>query len=433
MRHAPDSADLSFTIVMAQSDSDEFELVDSLAVAKDIAFLRKPDVSKIRTWLNPTNYTASSSEYHRHLSSQVPGTGEWIRETSQFKQWHSSDSHGSIWIKAVPGAGKSVVAASMVDSLAQNEGVPVLYFFFRQIIETNRQSRSLLRDWLCQLLHASEIIQISLWDLIEDKKALDTVSTDQLWKMLLSGLRSVEKAYILVDALDEMDLDNDFLGRLNDLGSFRPAHVKVMMTSRPKQYLQRAMRDSQVIHVSLEEELVKQDISVFVSQRVSQLGGLSWNSQELVHDIVCTRSQGLFLYARLMLDQVAKLSESGFLDNGGLVRDMIVKIPFGLEEMYNRMLFEHAESSRVHQDIQVLILQLVTQSARPLRLIEIAKAIEASHLNLSRSSKEIVRIACGPPVGDHGRRSRSNSPSLFHGVCSGYRSPSQGQSSVSSH
>ena len=115
-----------------------------------------------------------------------------------------------------------------------------------------------------------------------------------------------------------------------------------------------------------------------------------------MHDIVCTRSQGLFLYARLMLDQVAKLSESGFLDNGVLVRDMIVKIPFGLEEMYNRMLFEHAESSRVHQDIQVLILQLVTQSARPLRLIEIAKAIEASHLNLSRSSKEIVRIACGP-------------------------------------
>ncbi|KAI9875001.1 MAG: hypothetical protein M1823_007565, partial [Watsoniomyces obsoletus] len=197
---------------MAQSDSDEFEFVDSLAVAKEIAFLRKPDVNKIRTWLNPTNYTASSSEYHRHLSSQAPGTGEWIRETSQFKQWHSSDSHGSIWIKAVPGAGKSVVAASMVDSLARNEGVPVLYFFFRQIIETNRQSRSLLRDWLCQLLHASEIIQISLWDLIEDKKALETVSTDQLWKMLLSGLRSVEKAYILVDALDEMDLDNDFLG-----------------------------------------------------------------------------------------------------------------------------------------------------------------------------------------------------------------------------
>src|ERR1700760_4037891 len=128
----------SFSITnfrMKASDSEEFEIVDSLDVAQDIVADKKPDLAKIKAWLRPTDYAAVSSEFNRHLSSQSPGTGEWIRETDQFNQWYSSDTHGSIWVKAVPGAGKSVVAASMIDSLARNESVPVLFFFFRQIIE----------------------------------------------------------------------------------------------------------------------------------------------------------------------------------------------------------------------------------------------------------------------------------------------------------
>jgi hypothetical protein len=288
-------------------DSDDFELVDSLEVAKHMVAEKKPDVAKIKAWLNTTEYATSSSEFHRHLSSQATGTGEWIRETPQFSQWYSSNDHGSIWIKAVPGAGKSVVAASMVDSFARNESVPVVFFFFRQIIESNRTSRSLLRDWMSQLLPFSEMLELSLWELLEEKRDLESVSTNQLWKHLLAGLRVVDRAYCVVDALDEMNVDEDFLSQLNALGSFRPAHVKVMMTSRPKQYLQRALKDPQVIHVSLEEDLVKRDISVFVRQRAAHFGrdGVDQKTQEFIKDMVCERSQGLFLYACLMLDQIA--------------------------------------------------------------------------------------------------------------------------------
>ena len=380
---------------MASSDSEEFELVDSVDVAKLIVLDKKPDLAKITSWLVPTDYAASSSEFRRHLSSRAAGTGEWIRQTSQFQQWHSSQDHGSLWIKAVPGAGKSVVAASMADSLSRNEGVPVLYFFFRQIIEANQNSGSLLRDWLTQLLPASEVLQVFLWDLVEAKATLQSVSTDQLWEMLLSALRGVGKAYCIVDALDEMDFDEDFLARLNDLGRFLPERVKVLLTSRPKQYLQRAMKDPQVIHVSLEEELVKLDISVFVQQRVSLMTSLSMLSRNSIQATVCDRSQGLFLYARLMLDQIAQSLKEDQLNESAICQ-MVAKLPIGLEEMYNRLLFEHAKISNVKQAVQVLILQLVTQSARPLRLIEVAQAIEASHCGMDRNCKDIARTACGP-------------------------------------
>ena len=379
-------------------DSDEFELVDTLDVAQQIAAEKKPDLKKIRAWLSPTDYMAPSSEFNRHLQSQAPGTGEWIRETAQFTQWHISPTHGSIWIKAVPGAGKSVVAASMIDSLDIKESVPVLFFFFRQIIEINRTARSLTKDWLSQLLPFSLPLQLSLWELVEEEgTALDIVSDERLWKLLLSGLRAIERAYCVVDALDEMTVDVDFLDRINKLGSFKPANIKVMLTSRPKQYLQRALKDPQVIHVSLEEELVKRDISVFVHQRTSTFvsQGVDEDTRQFMETIICERSQGLFLYARLMLDQMAKLISERTLDNGK-IRDAVTKLPVGLEEMYNQILHDHLTIAKVDQQTQLVLLQLVTHAAHPLRLIELAKALEIRCQISDTRSKDVVRMACGP-------------------------------------
>ncbi|EDO02691.1 hypothetical protein SS1G_05168 [Sclerotinia sclerotiorum 1980 UF-70] len=381
----------------SEMSSDEFEMVESGDIVKQMLADEKPDLAAIRAWLNPTDYLASSSEFNRHASSKSPETGEWIRKTSQFKQWHSSADHGSIWIKAVPGAGKSVLAASMVQSLSMHESVPVLFFFFRQIIETNRTSRGLLQDWMYQLLPFSEILQLNLFGYVKNKQSQESVSTEELWKHLLAGLKSLERVYCIADALDEMDMDEDFLSRLNVLGSFRPAQVKVLLTSRPKEYLQRALKSPQVIHVSLEEELVKRDISVFVRQRVMEfeMGGI--DESYFIEKTVCERSQGLFLYARLMLDQIGhSIKEKNYKEAS--IPEMIAKLPVGLEEMYNRLLLNHALLTNIHQDIQVIILRLITQSARPMRLIEIGKAIEDNPqvLRSGKDSKDIVRSACGP-------------------------------------
>ncbi|TEY39691.1 hypothetical protein BOTCAL_0454g00020 [Botryotinia calthae] len=379
--------------------SDEFEIIESGDIVKQMLADQKPDLDKIIKWLNPTDYLAPSSEFNRHASSKARDTGEWIRETSQFKQWHSSADHGSIWIKAVPGAGKSVLAASMAQSLSANESVPVLFFFFRQIIETNRTPRGLLRDWMCQLLPFSEALQLNLFEHVKNKQSLESISTEHLWKHLLTGLKMLKRVYCIADALDEMDMDEGFLAQLNTLGSFRPDQVKVLLTSRPKQYLQRAFKDPQVIHVSLEEELVRRDISVFVRQRVKQFSDddISENMQSFIQNTVCERSEGLFLYARLMLDQIGQ-SIKNKEHNEASIREMIVKLPVGLEEMYNRVLIDHASLTNIHQDTQVIILQLITQSARPMRLIEIVKAIEDNHHlpKSDRDSKDIVRFGCGP-------------------------------------
>lgn len=98
-----------------------------------------------------------------------------------------------------------------------------------------------------------------------------------------------------------------------------------------------------------------------------------------------------------MLDQIGQAIQAKVLEKSS-IQEMIARLPIGLEDMYNRVLSDNARLSQTHQDVQVLILQLVTHSARPLRLIEIAKAIEGNpHANLVKSdSKDVVRNSCRP-------------------------------------
>ncbi len=376
---------------MTSSDSDEFEVIDQFE-----ASLSQEELAKVHAWLQPTDYEAQSSEFRRHLSSQAPGTGLWICETSKYQQWQESSDHRSLWIKGVPGAGKSVTAASMIQHLQHTEGAPVLYFFFRYIILANRRPRSLIRDFLAQLLPFSVRLQARLHPLI--CTPLDDLSDESLWEHLLSGLSSIEKTYCVIDALDEMELlpNTCFLDRLNNLANFRPSAVKLLITSRPKQYLQSSLRDASIVHISLEDDLVGKDIVLFLLYRLKIVLPLDdqVGFRESLVSAISERSDGLFLFARLLLDQIIPKLGSAQVD----VKILVKSLPAGLEEMYNSMLFQQAYSLKIDMQIQVFLLELATHSSRALRLNEMSSALASTFpaSMIPDVPKVIARTACAP-------------------------------------
>ncbi|KAE8441589.1 hypothetical protein EG329_004638 [Mollisiaceae sp. DMI_Dod_QoI] len=176
------------------------------------------DLLKTRQWLQPTKYEGISSEYNKHLASLVEGTGEWIQQTDPYQQWQRYSDYGMLWLKGVAGSGKSVIAARIA-ALTSAEKVPVLRFFFRQIISTNRTPLTLLRDWLSQLLDFSPWLQLQLKGLLEKRRALESMAFDELWGLLVSALSGRQRVYCIADAIDEMDLENEkFMCKLIDLG-----------------------------------------------------------------------------------------------------------------------------------------------------------------------------------------------------------------------
>ncbi|KAM5358037.1 hypothetical protein ACJZ2D_015659 [Fusarium nematophilum] len=379
----------------AASDDNDIVVIDRDDVSNynpDNILPESPDtIARIRDWLRPTKYNLDSGEYRKHLASHLESTGDWLPQSDEYKKWHDSPEHGLLWIKGVPGSGKSVIAATLAHILSQ-EDVPVLFFFFRQIIDANHQPINLLRDWLDQILLYSPPLQSILKEYVDSPRPLDSVSVAELWRHLRVALASLPLTYCVIDALDEMDQGNDdFIASLAGLGRWRPSTVKVLMTSRPVASVERPMRPISYIGARMEERLVDLDISTYVQHCLSH-SSLSEQDQELVRKAVPGRANGLFLYA--------KLAMKAFLEPDADISSTIQRLPLDLDDMYIDMLQEHARRSGISEMTQMLILQWATHATRPLRLLELADMLKTTVDDRKQFSlkdnKDLVRAACGP-------------------------------------
>ncbi|KAJ5554058.1 hypothetical protein N7513_004017 [Penicillium frequentans] len=378
---------------MSLSDSDSNTVLIQAGDVQDfnsdnILPLPAKELAEITKWLQPTPYDLERSEYSRHRASHLLGTGTWLTSSQIYQQWHSGDN-GLLWIKGIPGSGKSVMAASIIKQL-QEMNVPVIYFFFRQIIDANHTPIVALRDWLCQVLDCSPPLQVKLQNYLKENRSLDNLSSIDLWNDLKVALRGFPKAYCVTDALDEMDPGNDdFLRGLVDLGQWRPENIKVLMTSRPIARLEMPLRSYSIQQIRLEEKLVDVDIAAYVQYKLrnSSIDKEDWSA---IQKAVPGRANGMFLYA--------KMSMNAFLEPGAHVQDVLNALPMDLNAMFNDLLREHARRSNVPSELQLLILQFVTHATRPLRLLEIAEVLNANSGSNStlKETKDLVRAACGP-------------------------------------
>jgi ankyrin repeat protein len=386
---------------MDAQDGQDFVLVgDNDLHGYDEELLPQPPevLASILKWLQPTDYLGEASEYNKHLSSYVAGTDLWIQETKAYRQWHDSPDHGALWAKAIAGAGKSVFAAMITAQLARAENVPVLFFFFRQIIATNHDPHSMARDWIAMVLKHSPPLQARMKKHMDDRRMLENISTNEFLQDLVRALASLTKVYCIVDALDEMDIDQeDFLKSLVALGKRKPSTIKLMMTSRPLPRIEAFLKDPSILQIRLEQLKVDKDISLYVDYRLQDRADLDDSVRVGINYSIGKKSQGSFLYARLMMDEILDHTKQ-MIPKAEFLQRSLNWLPVTLEDMYNSILLDHSLRSRVPQELQFTILQWVTHSSRPLRLLELAAMLDCQSDagRVAKDTKAVVRAACGP-------------------------------------
>ncbi|KAJ5643004.1 uncharacterized protein N7484_005511 [Penicillium longicatenatum] len=352
------------------------------------------EIKRIREWLEPTSYAIAGGDFRKHLASHSPGTGQWLTSTDEYRRWLQGNECGLLWVKGIPGSGKSVHAAKLIDDLGKaNPSCPVLFFFFRQIIAANHNPQALLRDWMDQVLKYSPPLQHKLFTYIKDEMSLSSFSTSDLLKDLQMAFRALpDKVFCIADALDEMDTGNDtFIQALGSLSQWRPMKVKVLVTSRPIPRLEILMLQTPALQIRLEERLVDVDISTYVHTALSG-SHIPYSEWSVIVNAVPGRANGLFLYAKLAME--------AFLEPGVDIGTVLANLPADLNLLYTDLLREHARRSGVSPSVQHLLLQSVTHATRPLRLLELAemcRVIEYPGLGQDlRAMKELIRTACGP-------------------------------------
>jgi hypothetical protein len=189
-----------------------------------------------------------------------------------------------------------------------------------------------------------------------------------------------------------MDQGNDdFLHALVELGQWHPVKIKVLITSHPVMALEIPLRSFHIAQIRLVERLVDIDIAAYVQYRLGNFT-IPEEHMSVIVEAVPGRANGLLLYAELSMD--------AFVEPGADVYEVLKALSADLNDMYNKLLRQHAKRSNVPDEIKFFILQFVTHATRPLRLLEIAEIVKATlvpteHRSL-KETKELVRAACSP-------------------------------------
>ena len=223
---------------------------------------------EILDWLAPSTY---ETQHMDSLEKWQQGTGQWFLNSPEFAAWVSGHNPALLCL-GIPGAGKTVLASVAIEHLrsAQNgRGLRVAFLYCSYKMRENQGAKNLLATLLRQLVGQCASVPESVKALYAScKRKQIEPSFPEISDTLSSVVGSQDRAFLVVDALDECS-DKDrktLLTKLQELR--RNTKTSVMATSRPHHSLEREFE----VDAHLEIRAVERDIDLYLD---GQLKGLS--------------------------------------------------------------------------------------------------------------------------------------------------------------
>jgi ankyrin repeat domain-containing protein 50 len=185
----------------------------------------------IRSWLSPLDFAA---QQEATFASHCPGTGARFLQSQEYKLWKTSDS-STVWCLGVPGAGKTYLSSIVVHELQQEielNAEIVLVVYCRYDDPQCQSIANIAGDLLRQCIRNRQMPE-ALVNLFRDHRSSAGIrpTYDALFSILSEQLGLYRKAYIVVDALDEIAVSDDRKLLLESLRSIR-TDLSLMIMSR---------------------------------------------------------------------------------------------------------------------------------------------------------------------------------------------------------
>ena len=219
-------------------------------------------------WLNPVD---PSINYEKASSLRKEGTGEWLFATFQFQEWQSTNG-GILWLHAKPGAGKTIMASTLIrslNSLVSHTDEMVLFYFCDYKEPRGQHSRTMIQTLIATACHQSREALEMMTDVSKRYTEYNSAcSTSDLFDIFLRCLATRKRVVLVIDALDECNDRVDATRMLLEITRKLP-YVSVLVTSREEEDIKKALRG--VPHLRLEPRSMAQDIEVYVKKELRKL------------------------------------------------------------------------------------------------------------------------------------------------------------------
>lgn len=237
-------------------------------------------------WLTKADHNA---EQHDHLKRRQEGTCQWLINSQEYNNWLESAGK-TLFCPGIPGAGKTILASIVIEILqtkfpdASRIGICFVYCNYK------RHQEQTLVDLLCSLLKqlardqgaVSETLA-TLFNMHQHRSSRPSI--DEILSSLESVIKTFEKVFILVDAVDECSTSDGcrrrLLSSLFDMQN-RCAAVNVFATSRPIPEILGMFEGC----ISIQIQAKKEDVFAYVKGQLPQLPACVRSNAQLQDDIV---------------------------------------------------------------------------------------------------------------------------------------------------
>ncbi|KAH6629410.1 hypothetical protein C7974DRAFT_185964 [Boeremia exigua] len=357
------------------SNSQEVERQNRALQLQHIRMRRR---NLILSSLAVVDYVAKQS---RFATLRHPGTCKWLQRTSAYKSWIQSTDSGCMCCYGIPGAGKSILAASLRDDLLDaNTGksdVLICYYFCDYAEISSLDPAYILLSLIKQALEQLP------WDIFEEDFECPYVETGRKHtsltessKYLCQLLRRFTTTYMIIDGVDELSHENqthmlDFLNQLQG-SAFT---VKIFVTSRTEEYrIKKALQTPNIIRLS--EKHVDSDIALLINDKLGELEDQhpilldSKLKQEVIKALV-NGAKGMFLWVRFQLYDI----EEALTPDA--IRTALANLPKTLTETYQRIIDKTVRDPGGQEKANMMtkVFCWLAVAQRPLHVRELEEAV----------------------------------------------------------
>ncbi|PTB55060.1 hypothetical protein M431DRAFT_508483 [Trichoderma harzianum CBS 226.95] len=262
--------------------------------------LQSEEDYKILEWLSDSDY---SRQHNDNIYRRQKGTGQWLLNSKEYQDWLST-SKQKLFCPGIPGAGKTILTAIVIDNLhtrsLDDSTVGIAYHYCNFKRQEEQTAVSLMASLLKQLCS----YQRSLPDVVKAVHKKHRVnktrpSLEDISIALQSVASIYSKVFIAIDALDECQPTERsvFLSKLFDLQA--KAEINIFATSRPILEVEKFFNGCQSIDIVATQD----DVYKYIDGNISQLPSFQHNPdlKDLIGMEISTSVRGMFLLAQLYL------------------------------------------------------------------------------------------------------------------------------------
>ena len=356
-------------------------------------------------WLSPVD---PRQFYEKIARSRTQGSGAWFTDSKKVMNWRHSSTNSVFWLNGITGAGKTTLMTTTVESLIHlNDGrYRVAYFYCSFTDSESLDMVNILGSILAQLCEPEDKICEKLESLYDDRSGNRTgnpirLTVNHLINLIIEHVQCLERAYILVDAVNECGDCHEVLQSFETIAksSFTKTALHFFLCSINEKGIESSLQKMpNMTTETLGPRDIWNDVHLYVEANLETHPRLRQHHPELKAKIrlaLTGSAQGMFRYVYCQLDLLSKLRTPG------AVVEALNSLPPTLDQTYERLLarIEGEEDRKLGREI----LEMLAFSFRPLKLREIC---------------EMLQVTPGLPILDEGKR--LTDPGDVLGICGSF-------------